>query len=81
MYGFRNDIIYITIEDPCWVERAKKEALLIIHTIFRPWKSDKPLIQDDPLSLSKLVGEGHLAKCKNCIGWDIQTLPLHVLLT
>ena len=81
MYGFRNDIIYITIEDPCWVERAKNEALLIIHTIFRPRKSNKPLIRDDPLSLRKLVGEGQIAKCKTCIGCDIQTLPLHVLLT
>ena len=43
MDGFIDDIITITIDDPCWVERAKNAALLIIQTIFRPQYSDKPL--------------------------------------
>ena len=36
MDGFIDEIITITIDDPCWVERSKKSALLVIHTIFRP---------------------------------------------
>ena len=44
-----DDIITITIDNPCWVDRAKNSALLIIHTIFRPRKYDKPMKQDDPL--------------------------------
>ena len=48
MDRFIDDIITITIDDPPWVERAKNAALLIIHTIFRPWKSNEPLKQDDP---------------------------------
>ena len=44
---FIDDIITINIEKPCWVERTKNAALLIIHTIFKPWHSDEPLKQDD----------------------------------
>ena len=55
--GFINDIIAVTIANPFWVERSKNAVLLIIHTIFRPWQSGKPLKQYYPLSLCKLVGE------------------------
>ena len=71
MGGFIDDIIPITIENPWWVERAKNAYLFIIHTIFRPRKSDKPLKQDDPLSLHKLAGEGQLVKRNTCLGWEI----------
>ena len=43
MDGFIYYIITITIDNACWVERAKNAALLIIHTIFRSHKSDEPL--------------------------------------
>ena len=56
MDGLIDDIITINIEKPCWVERTKNAALLIIHTIFRPRDSDKPLKQYDPFSLCKLAG-------------------------
>ena len=36
MDGFIHNKITITIDDPCWAERAKNAALLVIHTIFRP---------------------------------------------
>ena len=78
--GFIDEIITITIDDPHWVERAKNADLLIIHTIFRPWQSDKPLKRDDPLPLRKLEVEGQLAKRKTCLGWDIQNRSLRVLL-
>ena len=71
MYGFRNDIIYITIEDPCWVERAKNTALLVIHTIFRLLQPYKPLKRDDPLSLRKISVEGQLVERKTCLVWGI----------
>ena len=63
-----DEIITITIDNPHWVERAKNTALLIIYTIFRPRKSEKPLKQHDPLSLRKIAGEGKLAERKTCLG-------------
>ena len=62
------------------MERAKNADLLIIHTIFRPRQSDKPLHWNDPLSLRKLVGEDQIAKQNTCLGWDIQTHSLRVFL-
>ena len=49
MYGFIDEIITITIDNLRLVECTKNTALLIIYTIFRPRKSDKPLKRDDPL--------------------------------
>ena len=80
MDGFIDDIITITIDYPRWVERAKNAALLIIHTIFRPQHSDKPLKRDAPLSLRKLAGEGQLTHHKTCLGRDIQTRSLQIFL-
>ena len=74
------DISTITIDSPRWVERAKNAALLIIHTIFKPRQYNKPLKQDEPLSLRKLAGESQLAKSKTCMGWDIHTRSLQVFL-
>ena len=80
MDGFIHDIITITIDDQYWVEIAKNADLLIIHTIFRPRKSDKPLKRYNLLSLRKLAGEGQLIKHKTCLGWNIQTRFLRVFL-
>ena len=71
MNGLIDDIITITIDDPCWVEYAKNADLLIIHTIFRTNNFHQPLKLDEPLSLRKLAGEGQLAKLKTCMVWDI----------
>ena len=57
MYGFIDDIITITIDDPILVERSKNASLLIIHTLFRTLQSSEPLKRDDPLSLKNLSGE------------------------
>ena len=81
MDGFIDDIITITIDNPCRVEHTKNAYLLIIHTIFRPRQSNKPQKQDDPLSLLKLAGEGHISERKTCLGWDIQTRSLRVFLS
>ena len=43
MDSFIYEIITITIDDPRWVESANNAALFIVHTIFRPWHSNKPL--------------------------------------
>ena len=55
MDGFIDDIITITVDDNHWIDRAKRAALLVIHTLFRPLQPSEPLKQDDPLSLRKLV--------------------------
>ena len=80
MYGLINNIITINIDDSNWEERAKKSALLIIHTMFRLLQSPEPMKWDDPLSLCKLAGEGKLYKQKTCVGWDIQTCCLRLFL-
>ena len=80
MDGFIDEIITITIDGPWWVERTKNVDLLIIHTIFRPRQSNKPLKWYDPLSLRKLAGEVQLSQCKTCLGWVIQTRSLRVFL-
>ena len=80
MDGFIYEIITITIDDPRWVESANNAALFIVHTIFRPWHSNKPLKLYYLLSLRKLVGEGQPAKCKTCLVWDIHTCYLRVFL-
>ena len=80
MDGLYDNNITITIDNPCWVERAKNTALLVINTILRPLHTDEPLKRDEPLSLQNIAGEGQLAKCKTCLGWDIQTRSLQVLL-
>ena len=51
MDGLFGDIITVAIDDPCWVERSKNTALLVIHTIFKPLQPYEPLKRDDPLSL------------------------------
>ena len=56
MYGFVDDIVIITIDDPSWVERAKKASLLVINTIFRLLHSLELLKRDDPFSLHKISG-------------------------
>ena len=43
MDGFINDIITITIYYPCWVERAKNKASLVVHNILRPLDPYEPL--------------------------------------
>ena len=58
MDRFINNIITLTIDDSTWAEIAKKLALLVIHTIFRPLQTSEPLNKDNPLSLQKLSGEG-----------------------
>ena len=68
MDGLIYDIIAITIDNPCWVEITNNAALLIIHIIFRPRHSNKPLKRDYPLSLRKIVGEGQIDKRKTCMG-------------
>ena len=78
MYGLIDDVITIKIDNTHLVERAKNAALLIIHTIFRPRKSNKLLKRYDPLSLCKLVGEGQLAERKTCLEWDIHNCSLRV---
>ena len=80
MDGLIDDIITINIDNPCWVERANNAALLIIHTIFISRKSNKPLKQDEPLSLRKIAGEGQFSERNTYLGWDIQTCYLQVLL-
>ena len=56
MNRFIDDNIKITIDDPLWVERAKKaDLLLAIHTIFRPIQYSEPLKQDEPLPLHKIA--------------------------
>ena len=56
MNRFIDDIIKITIDDPLWVERAKKSDLLLaIHTIFRPIQYYEPLKQDEPLPIHKIA--------------------------
>ena len=77
---FVYDIITITIDKPCYVERAKDASLLIVHIIFRPWHSDEPLKLDDPLSLRKLTGEGQIDESKTCLGWYIQTRSIQLFL-
>ena len=56
MDGFIDGIITITTEDPCWLERIKNVALLVIHTIFRPQHYGGKPETIWPLSLRKLVG-------------------------
>ena len=51
MDEFIDDIININIDNPCWVERAKDAALLVIHIIFKLLNSDEPLKQYDPHSI------------------------------
>ena len=68
MDGFIDDIITITIDALCWVECAKNEALLVIHTIFRPVNYNRPLKRDDPHSIHKLSGEGQISKKETCMG-------------
>ena len=56
MDGFIDDISTITVDDAQWIDPAKSAALLVIHTLFLPLQPSEPLKQDDPLSLSKLMG-------------------------
>ena len=80
MDGLIYDNITITIDDPCWVDRANNATLLIIHIIFRPRQSDKPLKQYDLLSLHKLTVEGQIFERKTCLDWEIQTRYIWVVL-
>ena len=81
MDGFIDNIIIITIDNLCWLERAKNAALLVIPTIFRPLHPYEQLKQDYPLSLHNLAREVHLSKRKTCLGWDIHTRSLRLFLT
>ena len=69
MDGLIDYIIIFTIYDPCWVEREKNTALLVIHAIFRLTHPYEYLKQDAPLSPHNIVGEVQLAKRKTCLGW------------
>ena len=80
MDEFIYDIIIVTIDEPSWVERTKKAALLVIHTIFRPLQYSELLKRDDSLSTRKLAGEGQLDKLKTCLGCYIKTRYLQVFL-
>ena len=80
MDGLIDHIITITVDDKHWIDCAKSAALLVIHTLFRPLQQSEPLKRDDPLSLSKLAGDGKLAEQKTCLVWDINTQSLRVSL-
>ena len=80
MDGFIDDIIAITIDEPCWVERAKNTALLVIHTIFRLLHPYESLKQDVPLLLHNIAVEVQLYKQKTCLSWEIQTRSIWVFL-
>ena len=56
MDGFIDDIITITVDYKHWIDRTKSEALLVIHTLFRPLHPSESLKQYDPIYLRKLVG-------------------------
>ena len=43
MDGLIDEIITITIDDPCWVDPTKHAALLVIHTIFSLLQPYDPL--------------------------------------
>ena len=77
---FINDFITITIDEKHWIYLAKSAALLVIRTLLQPLQPSEPLKRDNPLSLRKLAGEGQLAEHKTCLGWDINTHSLRVLL-
>ena len=78
MDGFNYEIITVTVHDKHCINRAKSEALLVIHTIFRPLHPPEPRKRDDPLSLRKMLGEVHIADHKTCLVWDINTHYLRV---
>ena len=80
MYVFIYDIITITVDDKHWIDREKSVALLVIHTLIRPLQPSEPLKQDNPLSLSKLMGKGQPYDHKICLGWDINTYSMRVFL-
>ena len=78
--GLIYDIITITVDEKHWIDRAKIAALLVIYTLFRLLQPSEPLKRDDPLSLRKLAGEVQLDDHKTCLGWDINTHSLRLLL-
>ena len=80
MDGFIDDIIMLTIDDPTWVEHAKKLAILVIHIILRPLQTSEPLNRDNSLLIRKLSGCWKLEERNKCLGWDIQIRSLWVLL-
>ena len=80
MDGFIDNITTITVDNKQWIDRAKSAAILVIHTLFRPLQPSEPLKRDDPLLLRKLVEKGKLAKHKTCLGWDINTHSMRILI-
>ena len=78
MDGLIYDIITLTVDDKHWIGRSKSASLLIINTLFQPLQTSEHMKRDDPISLSKLTGEGQLANHRTCIGWDINTHYLMV---
>ena len=75
-----DNISTITFDYEHWIDRAKSASLLVIHTLLRPLHPSEPLKRDDTIYLGKLSGEGKLAKHKTCLGWDINTYSLRVLI-
>ena len=65
MDGFIDDIIAITIDEPCWVERAKNTALLVIHTIFRLLHPYESLKQDVPPLTPQYCGRSSALQTKD----------------
>ena len=80
IYGLINDIITIMVDGKHWIDRSKSAAILVIQTLFQPLQPSDPLKRDNPLSLRKLAGEGHLDEHKTCLRWYINTQSLRVFL-
>ena len=72
--GFIDDIMTIAVgNEKERLQRAQGAVPLVLHAIFRPIQHDEPTVQDDILSLRKLLGEGALSEIKIVLGWLIDT--------
>ena len=78
--GYIDDIITAVLDKENWVSKAQKAAPLATHTMFRPTDTRDPLPREEPLSRTKLEGEGTPDEIKGALGWIINTRTFRIYL-
>ena len=78
--GYIDDCVTMALEKGNLVKKAENALPLIVHAIMRPVHPEEPILRNDPLSKTKLLGEGKPSETKLILGWLINTHTFRVYL-
>ena len=71
--GYIDDCVTMALDESNNVAKAQNALPLGVHTIMRPVHHNEPIFRNDPLSKTKLLGEGTPTETKMILGWLVNS--------